>query len=283
MCALARDPSKIDAPSGADIIVGDLNDADTLKRLAADTDYFFHLAGVTHPRHDSDYDAVNVTGTACAASAASHAGAKFVYVSSLAAREPQLSPYARSKRDGEIATAKICAPSKWLTLRLPAIYGPGDRATLPYFKLINAGFALEPKTNSPAKASLLFVEDAARAVVAGALKAETGKIYEVGDDAVQGREWSEIGRTLGDALGNPVKRVRVPRLAITIYHRMLRGSARLSGSAPSVRTGQINEFFHSDWVASEKLLSDAIPWNPETSLKEGFAKTVHWYQEHRLL
>ncbi|MHA7870933.1 MAG: hypothetical protein ACX939_01145, partial [Hyphococcus sp.] len=53
--------------------------------------------------------------------------------------------------------------------------------------------------------------------------------------------------------------------------------------APSVRTGQINEFFHPDWVARERLFNEAAGWRPATPLAEGFAKTALWYQERGLL
>ncbi|MBY0422508.1 MAG: hypothetical protein K2Q06_09400, partial [Parvularculaceae bacterium] len=186
---------------------------------------------------------------------------------------------ARSKRDSEDAVAGA-APDAAI-LRLPAIYGPRDVATLPYFKMIRAGLAAEPATPSEARASLLYVDDAASALLA-ALKSAPAGVYDVGDDAPEGRSWGEIGETLGRAFGVAPRRLRAPRAALEIWH----GAARLAtrfGAAPSVRTGQLNEFFHPDWVARDNLLSDAIAWRPRTSLEEGFAKTALWYQKTGLL
>jgi acyl carrier protein len=52
--------------------------------------------------------------------------ARFVHVSSLAAREPQLSLYGASKARSE---ALVEAPRRldWAIVRPPAVYGPGDR------------------------------------------------------------------------------------------------------------------------------------------------------------
>jgi uncharacterized protein YbjT (DUF2867 family) len=67
-----------------------------------------------------------------AAKAAKAGGARFILVSSLAAREPQLSDYAASKRGGEDAAREVSPDA--LVVRPPAIYGPGDTETLELFK-----------------------------------------------------------------------------------------------------------------------------------------------------
>lgn len=282
VAALARDPRRIVNADAMRIVEGDLQNKAALRALATDADIFFHVAGVTHAYDDSAYQSVNVEGASNAARAAADVGAKLVHISSLSARMPDMSPYARSKFESEGAVAREAGAAPWLALRLPALYGPGDLVTLPYFKLVKSGFALEPRTSTPARASLLFVADAAEAVIAAAGAAD-GAVYEVGDDLVTGREWAEIGSLLGNVLGKAPRQIRVPRTLIIAYHSILRQAERRLGKPPSVRSGQVNEFFHPDWVARDNLLSDVSSWRAATPLKEGFAKTVHWYQEHGLL
>jgi len=276
--ALARDPARLEARERVRVVAGALDDEAALDDLADGATVFFHLAGLTHARHAEDYVRVNVDGAAMAAQAAAKAGAKFVHASSMSARRPDVSPYAKSKFDSE----KAVACGDWRALRLPAIYGPRDMVTLPFFKLVKSGFALSPKTAPPARASILFVEDAATALIAGA-EAPAGAVYEGGDDEPSGHEWREIGATLGDILGRKPMALSVPRPIIAAYHRLTRMAESALGRTPSVREGQINEFFHPDWVARDNLLSAACPWRPATPLKEGFAKTACWYQEHGLL
>jgi len=283
VAALARGRRKLQRADDVHIVEGDLENADALAALAQDADLFIHLAGVTHARKDEDYDAVNVAGAARAANAAATAGAKFVHISSMSARMPDVSPYAASKAQGETVVGEASGGNPWLALRLPAIYGPGDMVTLPYFKMVRSGLALEPRTDPPARASLLYVDDAARAILAAASGAAPGRIYEVGDDRPEGHAWSEIGATLAGVMDRRARAIRVPRPVIAAYHGGLRAIEKTMGRIPSVRTGQINEFFHPNWVAQENLLNAAIGWAPATPLTEGFAKTARWYQDNGLL
>ena len=280
--ALVRDRRKLRRAEDISVIEGDLENIPALERLAEGADVFCHLAGVTHARDDADYNKVNVDGAVSAARAAAKAKAKFIHISSLSARISSVSPYAMSKATSEAAVGDASGDNPWLALRLPAIYGPGDFATLPFFKLVQSGWSLEPKTQTPARASLIYVDDAAAAIVA-ASAAAPGQVYEVADERADGFAWSEIGAMLAEILGKPVRAIKVPRPIIAAYHGLLRAGERALGRTPSVRTGQINEFFHPDWVARDNLLSQAISWQPRVPLKEGFAKTARWYQENGLL
>lgn len=280
--ALARNPARLRQADDVRIIKGDLKNEAALKDLAVGADVFFHFAGVTHARDLAAYRTANVDGAKNAASAAVTANAAFIHISSMSARAPETSPYAQSKFDSEDAVKSISGENPWRTLRLPAIYGPGDHATLPYFKLIKSGLALEPRTSPPARASILYVADAAEAALA-ATQAPPNAVYEVGDECPDGREWAEIGQCLGGALGTTPRRLRVPRPIVSVVHKITGAFELIAGKSPSVRPGQANEFFHPDWVARENLLSDACDWAPKTPLKEGFAKTALWYQESGLL
>lgn len=283
VAALARDPDRMPARDGVTVVRGDLEDEPALAAMTAGADFLIHLAGVTFPRRDDAYKRVNVEGAARVAQIAAAAGTKLIHTSSLSARKPDVSPYAQSKHESEAAVAAAAGAAPYVTLRLPAIYGPGDHATLPYFKLIKSGFALEPRTDPPARASLLFVDDAARALVSAARSDLSSGVFEVGDETPGGREWREIGALLGNIMNKKVKRLAVPRPAVAIFHNISRRLTALTGKTPDIRTGQVNEFFHPDWAARENLLSSAISWRPETPLEEGFAKTVRWYQDNALL
>lgn len=282
--ALARDPAKLARWEGLlDVVSGDLDNAVSIRRLCAGRDGVIHCAGVTHARQDTDYRAINVDGARRVAAAAAEAGARLVHISSMSARRPDTSPYALSKFESEAAVLEAGGKDAAVVLRLPAIYGPRDMATLPYFKMIKAGLAAEPATSVDARASLLHVEDAAEAIVTALFSAPPGRVYEVGDDAADGRSWREIGEALAEVLGVKTRRFRAPRPLLEVWHGAAKLGAALSGRNASVRTGQLNEFFHPDWVARDDLLSAATGWRARIPLKEGFAKTARWYQEKGLL
>lgn len=281
--ALVRDPKKVAHADNLIVVAGALENEAALARLASGADSFVHCAGLTHARRDGEYRAVNVDGAAAAARAAASAGARFVHISSMSARLPEASPYAASKLESEKAASGASGDNWWIALRAPAIYGPGDLVTLDYFRLLKAGLAAEPLTKPEARASILYVEDVVGAILAALAETPPRGVYELGDAAPDGHSWREIGETLADALGVRARRVRVPRPAIALWHGAARAGAALAGRAASVRSGQINEFFHPDWVARDNLFAAATAWRPATPLKEGFAKTARWYQENGLL
>jgi len=64
---------------------------------------------------------------------------RFVHISSLAARQPELSAYAASKRAGEELVGARQKELNAIILRPPAVYGPGDRGTLPLIQELNPG------------------------------------------------------------------------------------------------------------------------------------------------
>lgn len=281
--ALARDRRRLKQAGRIEAVEGSLENEASLQALAHGADAFLHLAGETHARTEQDYARINVEGARRAAAAAAAAGARFVHASSLSARQPETSPYARSKFESERAVAEASGANAHLALRLPAIYGPGDLVTLPYFKLLKSGFAFEPATETPARASILYVEDAASALAAAAASGAPRRVYDVGDERADGRAWSEIGQTLAEIIGNNPMALKIPKPAVTLLHEGVRAAESIFGMSPSVRQGQVNELFHPDWVARENLFNAEAGWAPKTPLKEGFAKTVRWYQEQGLL
>ncbi len=279
--ALARRPGSLRLPEAdnLEVVEGSLEEADSLARLAEGADALVNSAGLTHARSDEEFREVNARGAGNAATAALNAGAYFLHVSSIAARRPELSAYAQSKRDGETAV-QSASGQRWVALRAPAIYGPGDRATLPYFKLVRSGLAPEPAQHPEPRASILYVEDVAVAVASVLDDPPPAGIYDIGDEQCDGRSWREIGATLAATLNVTARRIRAPQPVLAGYAGLSSAIARATGRAPMITPGKIREFFHSDWVARENLLSAATGWRPRTPLNEGFAKTVRWYQEH---
>ncbi|MEO0399038.1 MAG: NAD-dependent epimerase/dehydratase family protein [Pseudomonadota bacterium] len=280
VAALARSPSKLMGfEDRIDIVTGGLGDDEALRRLVAGADVLINCAGLTHALTPADFQRVNVDGALGAAKAAAEAGAFFVQISSMAARESAVSPYAKSKRLSEDAARDGSGDNPWISLRLPAIYGPADQATLSLFKMVKAGIAPEPATPSPARASILHVDDVAAAIICAAQEAPPGDVYEIGDDQPDGHAWRDIGAALAGAMGRKVWAFRAPRFLMEAQALMGEAWGRLRGEAAFVSRGKVAEFFHPDWVARDNLLSAHTSWTATTSLAEGFAKTLRWYQE----
>jgi uncharacterized protein YbjT (DUF2867 family) len=94
----------------AEIVLGDLADEPALRKLLNGADALLHAAGLIKARRPDDFQTVNRDGTALLAALAPEL--PFLLLSSLAAREPALSPYAASKQAAEEVLARRGGP--WL-------------------------------------------------------------------------------------------------------------------------------------------------------------------------
>jgi nucleoside-diphosphate-sugar epimerase len=268
-----------------EVTLGDLDDAASLRRLCAGADTIVHCAGVVKALNPADFMTVNAGGTERVLQAAASAApsARLVHISSLAAREPQLSPYAASKAAAETKVQALAGNRDWICLRPPAIYGPGDLEILPLFKAAKLGFVTYPAAPE-ARVSLLHVADVAAAVAALlAGPAWNGRLAEIDDGAGGGHDWPGIIAALGQALGKPPTALRLPRplfLPIAAGATLL---ARLTGQPMVLSLGKVPELYHPDWVAQGPGLPEGVHWQPRFALAAGFADTLAWYRREALL
>ncbi len=118
------------------IVAGGLDDPAALRQLVEGVDAVVHVAGLIKAARRRQFYAVNHAGSAALADAvlAAAPAARFLHVSTIAAREPALSDYAGSKRAGEDAVLERLG-ARVTVLRPPAVYGPGDRESLAFFQM----------------------------------------------------------------------------------------------------------------------------------------------------
>lgn len=255
----------------AEIVWGDLADEAALRRLTAGADAVVHAAGVIKARRTEDFQSINRDGTARLSSVAPTV--PFLLLSSLAAREPRLSPYADSKRAAEEVVARRTAP--WLAVRAPAVYGPGDRETLAYFRMAARGFALQPNRRD-VRLSLIHVEDLAEALALALDKPFPSAVHEIDDGRPGGYSHRDMAAAAAGALGRPVRSVPVPQGLIGLV-------AALNGLRPSAQIltpAKVRELFHPDWVAHDRSLAAALGFVPRYDLPAGFHHTIWWYRAH---
>jgi nucleoside-diphosphate-sugar epimerase len=258
----------------AEIVWGDLSDAASLARLVEGVDAVVHAAGLIKARREEDFQAINRDGTARLSSVAPNI--PFLLLSSLAAREPALSPYAASKRAAEDVVAKRSGP--WFAVRAPAVYGPGDRETLTYFKMANHGLALQPALPD-ARLSLVHVEDLTEVLARALDRLPEPSVYEIDDGKEGGYGHSDMAVAAANALGRPVHRLRVPRGLIYAV-AALNAQRR---SAQLLTPGKVRELFHPNWVAHDRRLTTTLHWRARYDLGQGFKQTILWYRQHNWL
>ena len=259
---------------------GSLEDPGSLRRLVADAGTVVHCAGAIRARSAKEFYDINAAGTARLADIAVEADQppRFLLISSLAAREPDLSAYAASKRWAEEELVRHQHDLSYCIVRPPAVYGPGDRETLKHFRQFTRGFAIVP-AGSKGRFSLIFVEDLADAV-AKLLDAPAwpGSTMDVDDGRQGGYSWRDVIAIAGDHLGRPVRRIGVPYSLAWLPVVIGQTVAKFLGRTPMLTTAKLRELFHPDWVSrsrSDTLLAD---WRAQTDFKEGFGRTMLWYK-----
>ncbi len=272
--ALARRPQPDCA--GVDWVAGALDAPESLAALVAGAQAVVHVAGVVNAPDAAAFDAGNRIGTQAMVDAARAAGvARFIHVSSLAARLPALSHYGASKAAAEAVVR--ASGLTWQIVRPPAIYGPGDMDNLELFRLARRGFMPMPPEG---RLSLIHAQDMAALIVAMVEKGESGAIHEADDGRPGGWGTREFATAIADAVGARPIILALPPVAIRLgawADRLVRGAnARLTPDRAAY-------FCHPDWVIDAALRPPSGLWTPQMPTPEGLKATALWYQEAGLL
>lgn len=262
--------------SGVEWVRGNLHDTDALEELAKGTSAMLHIAGVVNAPDQAGFQHGNVVGTRNVVGAAVKQEVhRFVCVSSLSAREPQLSDYGRSKREGEEAV-QACTLD-WTTIRPPAIYGPRDTEIFELFRSAKWGVVPVPPAGA---ASMIHVDDLARLLLDCASSAEggewSGKIFEPDDARVGGWPHQEMAKAIGKAMDRQVWTPAIPAFLLKSAAQMDR---LFRGDKAKLTPDRARYMLHPDWVSSGERSVPSDLWKPRIDTVEGLADTARWYME----
>ncbi|MEM6908669.1 MAG: NAD(P)-dependent oxidoreductase [Pseudomonadota bacterium] len=254
-------------------IGGTLADQAALLDLCENATAVIHIAGLTNAPDPAHFEAANVTGTANMIAAAKAAGIKrFVQVSSLSAREPQLSVYGASKARAEELV--MASGLDWTIVRPAVVYGPRDTDVFELFRSAKVGLVPLPPRGAT---SIIHVDDLARLLVVLA----TGglvrrKIFEPDDGREGGWSHQELAQEIGRAMGK--RSVFAPHLPAGVMSLAARADGLLRGDKAKLTADRVSYICHPNWVARS---SHAVPrhvWEPKISGEEGLKATAEWYR-----
>ncbi|MDH7971345.1 NAD(P)H-binding protein [Sphingomonas sp. AR_OL41] len=272
--ALTRRPQA--ARPGLHWIEGALDDSASLAVLVEGADAVIHVAGVVNAPDRAGFAAGNIAGTEAMLAATEAAGIRrFVHVSSLAAREPDLSTYGWSKAEAE---ARVVASSlDWTVVRPPAVYGPSDMEMREMFRIAQWGLALLP---SAGRLSVIHVDDLAALLLVLA-ESEPGRLVLEADDGVAGG-WTHraFGTALGAAVGKRVLPIPLPRALLTL---IAHGDRLVRGTKAKLTPDRVDYFCHPDWTVDPTKRPPTQLWQPKIATPDGLAATAKWYRENGLL
>lgn len=235
-----------------------------------------HCAGAVRGASADDFNRVNVEGVAELVRAVQnlHPMPRFLLISSLAARQPDVSWYASSKRQGENVLLGAAGGMACTILRPPVVYGPGDRETLPLLRWMQRGLA-PVVGDRRSRFCMIFVEDLAAAVQCLLDQPDwMPGPFELHDGRSNGYTWQEVIDTAASIMNRSVRGLPIPLNALKTAARGNLILARLCGYAPMLTPGKVNELTHPDWGCDDSALRRATGWAPRVGLEEGLRRMM---------
>jgi nucleoside-diphosphate-sugar epimerase len=259
---------------GVSWYAGDLLNPKALSRLVRGTEAVIHVAGVVNAVHPAEFEAGNVAGTMAIIEAAIKAGVpRFVFVSSLSARESALSAYGASKARAERLVK--ASGLDWTIVRPPAIYGPRDKEMFELFRAAKWGVVPMPKEG---RASVIHVQDLARLLLALVPSGEdaTHRVFEPDDGRTGGWTHRELAEAIGQAVG---RRPKVLGLSPRTLQWAARADQAVRGAKAKLTLDRAGYMSHPDWAVSEGRSVPPALWRPKIDTRSGLCATAQWYRE----
>jgi dihydroflavonol-4-reductase len=276
---------------GTELYEGDLTDPASIARAIAGADAVFHLAALTAARDEAGYHRANVEGTRAVVRALAGADPRpprLVYLSSYAACGPAanggpralaeepapLTAYGRTKLAGEAEAGRAAeGGTTTVVVRSPAVYGPRDRALLPYFRLVRWGVAPLPG-DGERRLHMVYAPDLALAL-ARAADAPEGT-YAVAEPVEH--TWEGMVGSIARSMQRRPLKLPLPTPLVRLAARVTEQIASVAGTTVLFNREKAEEMLARAWVCdlsgSEILLSA----EEATPLDRGMAHTVQWYK-----
>lgn len=280
--AFVRNKEKAESllKGAVDISLGDISDINSLKEAMKGIDCVVHIAGLIKSHNIDNLYKINADGTKNVALAAKETGVtNIVYLSSLSARGPDnsdkpVSHYGYSKLKGEYELMKYVCDFDLKILRPPIIYGEYEREFFMLFKFAKSGF-LPVLKDKPF--SFVYVRDLANAVkgLVG-YKTKKPQIYYISDGNTY--LWQEAADIIFDTLNQQKLRIKL-NLSPVFANFIAYLTYFLKDKAPFT-LDKINEIKADGWTCGYEKLKIDLNFKPEYAIREGFKKTLEWYEKN---
>jgi nucleoside-diphosphate-sugar epimerase len=274
---------------------GSIDDPVSLKQALYGVTHVIHCAGSTKALRISDFHQTNRLGTRNIVDAINgHTQVKrLLHISSLAAIGPAMaskpakedddprpvSAYGKSKLEGELEVRNNCDVD-FTIIRPPAVYGPRDDGFLSMFKAVKAH--LLPCPTKRQELSLVYVKDLADAILSCLENPKAGgKTYFVAGPEVV------TGRKMAQEIAGQMNRwtIPIPLPAALLWPVCLLSElcSKVTGRARLLNLQKFAELKAPGWVCDPSRLRQEIGFECKTTLKEGIAESLRWYEQEKWL
>ncbi len=282
---------------GAETVVGDITQPETLAGLADDVDCLLHMATLGHMNNftvtEKMFEQINAMGTINIMTEVLRAGVpKVVHCSSVAAMgicqdnpatEQSICnphhPYGRSKLRAEKEVLRLVEEQGLpaTIVRFSMIYGPGDpRDILKLTRMAKKG--LWPTIGSrPKLTPLIHADDAVQGLLLAAEKGKSGEIYLITNQ--QSEPFDRLRRIILKGLGVWRPPIYVPEWAALGLASAVERSFSFVGKQPPVARKNIESTL-ADRVFSTEKAQRELGFEPTVDVEAGLEETVRWYLDN---
>jgi nucleoside-diphosphate-sugar epimerase len=298
------DVSRLD--TRVQLLTGHLDDESFLAGALAEADAVCHLAGTTKAFSAQGFRRVNEDLTrqlVAAVDKYSPAHQVLLHVSSQAAGGPCATPpglaetdrsapvsqYGLSKFLGERAAFSLAPERRVAVIRPPMVYGPGDRAFVPLYRLMALGVLTTPGPASQ-PFSIVHVADlvAGMEMVLNALangRAASGVFHL---DGPAPSTWTDYAEAFGQALFSQTlkRRVRPLRVPLPLLALSAWGNAFLNAlglPTSHLTPDKYREARQAGWLLDCAKARRELGYAPRVDLTSGAAETIAWCRTQGLL
>jgi len=283
---------------GAEPVVGDLDDAGSLRRACEGCDIVYHAAArVEMVGSEADFHRTTVAGTQrLLAAAAEHGVRRFVHVSSCGIYHPKLFasgrvideftptpepppwfPYGRAKLHAEQVVRDECpSEMQWVIVRLGYLYGPRNRTMRTHVEPAMRDSTMMIIGKGDNEMAFVYVVDAVRAIVlSGKCPEAAGQILIAGgNERVTQQQYFDA---MADGFG-------IPRITKHIPYRVAFFFGWLGEKL--IKSGPRRAVLRRSAIAltglPQRLRCDhtqkLLGWQPETRFSDGIRAAFDWYR-----
>jgi nucleoside-diphosphate-sugar epimerase len=280
---------------GAEIILGSVTDPESLSGCLEGVDIVYHLAAAQHEMNvpDQKFRDVNVDGTRSILEFCLSTGVRrFVHGStigvygSLEGAIDEKSPcnpdniYGVTKLEGERVVLSYQERLPVVLIRIPEVYGPGDRRLLKLFKAIKKGAFMNigPGRNLHHP---IYVDDLIDGLFLAAEKEEAPSeiILLAGKEPVTTNEMVAI---IAEHVGAAAPKWRVPLFPMLLLATVMEKSFRPLGIQPPLHRRRM-DFFRKSFVLRGEKAQSILGFVPKVTFKYGALQTSKWYEREGYL
>ncbi|HWR00297.1 MAG TPA: NAD-dependent epimerase/dehydratase family protein [Chlorobaculum sp.] len=284
--------------AGVQEFQADYRDSDALGRAVKGVRAIIHLAGVTRAADEVGFFDGNVLPVENLLEAVRKRNPdleRFLLVSSLAAAGPSsssypgiresdqpnpVSAYGRSKLLGEEAALRHAGNVPVTIVRPPAVYGPGDKDILEAFGMMKKGYLVAAGSAKRQRFSMIHVDDLVEGILLALhSEAAAGGTYFISAPRAYG--WDEVIAAARPVLGfGRLLRISLPDPLVFGLGAVIGAAAGITGKNALINMDKANELVQDYWVCSPEKAERELGFVARTTLTEGIATTLQWYQRN---